>query len=209
MRDPGISIRPAAPRDVPLILSFIRELAEFEREPHAVLATEALLHRHLFGEGFGRGPVAECVIGEIDGEPQGFALFYTTFSTWLARPGIYLDDLYVRPAARGHGLGKALLAHLAGLVAERSRAGEGAPAIGDPAAPGEIESGPGPGGALHAETPRDGAGRLEWIVLDWNTSAIEFYESQGARLMRDWIVCRLSGEQVLRLAASGRPAVRP
>ena len=114
-----IRIRPAVRTDVPLILSLIRELAEYERDPGAVVATEALLERHLFGEGLGRGPVAECVIGEVDGEPQGFALFFHNFSTWLGRPGLYLEDLFVRPAARGRGLGKALLSHLAALAVER------------------------------------------------------------------------------------------
>ncbi len=118
---PGeISIRSAARGDVPLILSLIRELAEYEREPNAAAATPGVIERHLFGEGVpGRGRVAECVIGEIAGEPQGFALFFHNFSTWLGRPGLYLEDLFVRPAARGKGLGKALLVHLARLALER------------------------------------------------------------------------------------------
>jgi GNAT superfamily N-acetyltransferase len=112
-------IRSATRADLPLILTFIRDLAEYEREPQAVQATEALLDQHLFGPGFGRGPVAECLIAELDGTPQGFAVFFHNFSTWKARPGLYLEDLFVRPAARGRGVGKALLQHLARLAVSR------------------------------------------------------------------------------------------
>lgn len=113
-------IRPATRADVPLILSLIRELAEYERDPGAAVATPELIERHLFGEGLaGRGRVAECVIGEIGGRPEGFALFFHNFSTWLGRPGLYLEDLFVRPAARGKGLGKALFTHLARIATER------------------------------------------------------------------------------------------
>jgi GNAT superfamily N-acetyltransferase len=112
-----IRVRAATAADVPLILGLIRELAEYERLSHAVVATEEALRRHLFGEG-GR-PAAGCVIGELDGAPQGFALYFTSFSTFLARPGIYLEDLYVRPAARGKGLGRALFSRLAALAVER------------------------------------------------------------------------------------------
>ncbi len=114
-----ITLRAATPDDVPLILSLIRELAEYEREPKSVVATEELLRRNLFGEGYGRRATAECVIGEIDGMPQGFALFFHNFSTWTGRPGLYLEDLFVRPAARRHGLGRALFAHLAQIAMER------------------------------------------------------------------------------------------
>jgi GNAT superfamily N-acetyltransferase len=112
----GLSIRRATPADVPLILQLIRDLAEYEREPHAVVATEDLLRQHLFGAGH---PAAECLIGEVDGTPQGFALFFSNFSTWVGWPGLYLEDLFVRPAARGRGLGKALLAAVARVGVER------------------------------------------------------------------------------------------
>jgi GNAT superfamily N-acetyltransferase len=118
MPDATITVRPATPADVPAILGFVRELAEYERLSHAVVATEESLRLHLFGEG-GARPAAECLIGEIGGEPQGFALSFTSFSTFLARPGIYLEDLYVRPAARGKGLGRALFTHLAAIAVER------------------------------------------------------------------------------------------
>jgi len=108
-------IRPATPTDVPLILRLVRELAEFEREPDAVEATEPMLAAALFGE----RPAAEAVIAEIEGAPVGFALFFQNFSTWTGRPGIYLEDLYVTPAARGSGTGTALLRHLAGIALDR------------------------------------------------------------------------------------------
>lgn len=115
----SVAVRPATPADVSLILQLIRDLAEYERAAEQVVATEQTLSRHLFGEGFGRGPVAEALIGEIDGVPQGFALYFSNFSTWLARPGIYLEDLFVRPATRGRGLGKALLVELARIALRR------------------------------------------------------------------------------------------
>jgi GNAT superfamily N-acetyltransferase len=108
-------IRAATPADVPTILRFVRELAAYEREPDAVAATEALLHQALFGE----RPAAEAVIAEPDGEPAGFALFFHNFSTWTGRRGLYLEDLYVTPEARGRGVGGALLRHLAGIAVER------------------------------------------------------------------------------------------
>lgn len=108
-------IRPATPADVALILRLVRELAEFEREPDAVVATEEMLEKALFGD----RPAAEALIAELDGTPVGFALFFQNFSTWTGRPGIYLEDLYVTPAARGAGIGTALLRHLAGLALTR------------------------------------------------------------------------------------------
>ena len=110
-----IAIRPAAPADLPLIAALIRELAEYERLAHEVRFDERELCEHLFGA----RPMAEVVIGELDGTAQGFALFFHNFSTFEGRPGIYLEDLFVRPAARGRGLGKALLGHLARLAVER------------------------------------------------------------------------------------------
>lgn len=109
-----VTIRPATPQDVALILCFVRELAEFEREPDAVKATEESLSNALFGE-----RSAEAVIAEQDGEPMGFALFFHNFSTWTGRKGLYLEDLYVTPEARGSGVGTALLRHLAGIALDR------------------------------------------------------------------------------------------
>ncbi len=108
-------IRPATPADVPTILALVRELAAFEREPDAVEATEPMLAQALFGE----PPAAEAVVAEEDGATVGFALFFHNFSTWTGRRGLYLEDLYVTPDARGQGAGRALLAHLARLALDR------------------------------------------------------------------------------------------
>ena len=152
-------IRPAGPRDVATILRFVRELAAFEREPDAVEATEETLAHALFDE-----RAAEAVIAERDGEPVGFALFFHNFSTWTGKKGLYLEDLYVTPEARGTGVGTALLRHLAGLAIERDCA------------------------------------RFEWAVLDWNQPAIDFYTSQGAEMMADWRIERVTGKALARLA---------
>ncbi|WP_420125036.1 GNAT family N-acetyltransferase [Longimicrobium sp.] len=109
-------VRPAAEADVPLIFRFIRELAEYERLLHEVVATEERLRDTLFGV----RPAAEVVIAEDGSEAIGFALFFHNYSTFLAQPGLYLEDLYVRPEARGRGAGRALLAHLARLAKERN-----------------------------------------------------------------------------------------
>ncbi|MEQ1757078.1 MAG: GNAT family N-acetyltransferase [Vicinamibacterales bacterium] len=112
--DPMV-IRTATTEDVSLILAFIQELAEYEKLSHAVVATEASLRRELFGE----RPAAEVLIAEVDGAAAGFALFFHNFSTFLSRRGIYLEDLYVRPAFRRLGIGRALLTRLAGIAVER------------------------------------------------------------------------------------------
>lgn len=112
---PAHTLRAAEPRDLGAIVALIAELAEFERLTHLLEVTPEKLAPHLFGE----RPLAECVVGEVDGDVVAFALFFTNFSTFLSRPGLYLEDLYVRPAHRGSGLGKALLAHLGRLAAER------------------------------------------------------------------------------------------
>jgi GNAT superfamily N-acetyltransferase len=111
----SVSIRAATPADVPLVLSFIRELAVYEHLEDRVVASEADLSRALFGT----PRYAEVVFACVDGEALGFALFFPNFSTFLGKPGIYLEDLFVRPQARGHGLGKALLAFLARTALER------------------------------------------------------------------------------------------
>lgn len=110
-----VTIRPAVPTDLPLICTLIRDLAQYERLAHEVRFDEAGLGQYLFGP----RPMAEVLIGEVDGKSQGFALFFHNFSTFEGKPGLYLEDLFVRPEARGCGLGKALLAHLAKLAVER------------------------------------------------------------------------------------------
>ncbi len=160
---PDFSIRPATEADVPLVLSLIRELAEFERLAHEVVADETLLRVALFGP----HPAAEVLLGfDADGAPMGFALFFQNFSTFLARRGIYLEDLFVRPAFRGRGLGRELIVQLARLAVARR------------------------------------CGRLEWAVLDWNENAIGFYKKLGARVMDDWRICRVTGDE---LQALGQP----
>jgi GNAT superfamily N-acetyltransferase len=152
-------IRPATVEDVTLILSFIRGLAEYEKLTHEVEATEDKLRETLFS---GK-PAAECILAYADDSesaspvPAGFAIYFTTYSTFLAKPGLYLEDLFVRPEFRGRGIGKALVLHLAKLANQR------------------------------------GCGRMEWSVLDWNQPAIDFYDSLGARRMREWQICRLTG----------------
>ena len=112
---PRIAIRDATPDDTPVILRFVRELAEFEREPHAVKATE----HDLLRDGFGLERRFEARIGSLDGAPAGFTLFFPTYSTWEGRAGIWLEDLYVTPAARGSGLGRALVCDVAAIAVAR------------------------------------------------------------------------------------------
>lgn len=108
-------IRAAERRDIPQILTFIRALAEYEREPDAVTATEADLER----DGFGPNPFFNCLIAEDDGRPAGFAFYFFNYSTWLGRPGLYLEDLFVMPEFRGRGVGRALLQRVAAIAVEK------------------------------------------------------------------------------------------
>ena len=115
MSAPDIAVRFATADDVPLLLHFIRQLAVFERAPDAVVATGADLLHH----GFGAEPKFEAILAFLDGEPAGCALFHARFSTWLGRPGLYLEDLFVAENARGKGVGKRLMARLAAIAVER------------------------------------------------------------------------------------------
>jgi len=108
-------LRPARHLDIPLILQFIQQLADYEKLSHEAVATEALLNEHLFGP----VPSAEVLIAEWDKTPAGFALYFRTFSTFLGRPGLYLEDLYVKPEFRGQGIGRSLLTHLAQIAVAR------------------------------------------------------------------------------------------
>lgn len=109
------SLRPAAPADVPALIGLIRELAIYEKLEHKVQSSAEALHEHLFGA----RPVVEAVVAEAGGELLAFALFFTNYSTFLTKPGLYLEDLFVRPSQRGSGLGRALLQHLAGIAVQR------------------------------------------------------------------------------------------
>ncbi|GJQ30314.1 MAG: GCN5 family N-acetyltransferase [Phycisphaerae bacterium] len=112
---PMLQVRAATPLDVPFIVALVRELAEYERAPQEAKADDAMMRTALFGE----PRAAEALIGEVDGVPQGIAVFFHNFSTWTGRRGMYLEDLFVRPSARGVGLGAALLRAVAGIAVER------------------------------------------------------------------------------------------
>lgn len=112
---PGFSIRHAEADDVPLVLAFIRKLADYERMTHEVEASEEQIHATLFGP----RPMAEVIFAEQDGQAVGFALFFHNFSTFVGKPGLYLEDLFVEPAARGRGYGQALMVYLARLAVDR------------------------------------------------------------------------------------------
>ena len=173
---PELQIRPAAPSDIPEILAFIRELAEYEHEPESAQATPDDLLR----DGFGPTPRFHCLIAEVSSTdnqqpttnnlpvPVGFALYFHNYSTWRGHAGIYLEDLFVRPVFRGRGIGKALFAAVAAIAV--------------------MESCP----------------RLEWAVLDWNTPAIDFYNSLGATPLSEWTTMRLSGPPLAELAAQSK-----
>ena len=154
-------IREATESDIPLIFRFIKGLAEYERLADRVVADEEKLRRTLFGN----PRFAEVILAEEEnGEPAGFALFFHNYSTFLAQPGIYLEDLFVREEMRGRGYGKALLGRLAQIARER------------------------------------GCGRVEWAVLDWNEPSIAFYRSIGAVSLDDWMIMRLTGDALAKMA---------
>ena len=145
---------------MPVLFRLIAALAEYERMTDQLVATEASFHDSLFGP----NPIIEAAIARIGDEPVGYALWFYNYSTFLGLAGLYLEDLFVLPEWRGHGVGRALLVHLAGVAVAR------------------------------------GCKRMEWVVLDWNESAIGFYRSLGAEPMDGWTVFRLTGDALTRLA---------
>ena len=155
-----VEIRPARIGDVALMLRFIRELAAYERAEQEVVATETSLSASLFGD----RARAHAVICRVAGVDAGFAVYFFNYSTWQGRQGLYLEDLYVSPAYRNAGAGKAMLQHLARTAVKQ------------------------------------GCGRFEWSVLDWNEPAIAFYRSIGAVAMDEWVRYRLAGEALLKFA---------
>jgi diamine N-acetyltransferase len=157
-----LTIRIAEPTDIPLIATLVRELAEYEKLAHEAVATEADFAMALFGP----NPKVHALIVEQDRLTAGFALYFYNFSTFLGRPGIYVEDVYIRPDFRRHGLGQAVFKYLA------------------------------------QKAVREGCGRMEWAVLDWNAPAIAFYGRLGAKPMDEWTVQRLTGDALREFAES-------
>lgn len=155
-----LKIRDAVQADLPKIIQFIKDLAEYEKAPNEVVLSISDLEQSLFGT----NPQVYCLIAELENEVTGFAVWHLNYSTWLGKHGIYLEDLYVDPKYRGQGHGKALLVRLAKICLDR------------------------------------GYPRLQWWVLDWNKSAIDFYHSIGAHAMDEWTVFRVSGNELRKLA---------
>ena len=159
-----LHIRDAEVADSELILHFVRELARYEKAEHEVVATRADIESSIFGE----QSSVRALICEADGQPIGFAVYFFNYSTWQGRRGLYLEDLYVGEAKRGHGIGSALLKRLAEIAVER-------------------------------DCPR-----FEWVVLDWNESAIRVYEHIGAKMQPEWRVMRMEGDALTGFAGTAR-----
>jgi len=162
MNQRNLTIRDAIIADILIILRLIRDLATYERAPNDVVATEKGLHEVLFGA----EPAAKVVVAFENTEPVGFAVYFFNFSTWLGRPGLYLEDLFVKLEMRGRGYGRALLVHLAKIARDHN------------------------------------CGRMEWAVLTWNETAIQFYNKLGAGSLDDWRLFRLTSDGIGRLAES-------
>ncbi|MBD8018340.1 GNAT family N-acetyltransferase [Kaistella pullorum] len=152
-------IRKAIPSDTPVIFDLIKKLAVYEKLENDVVTSVEELHENIFIRNF-----AKVLMAEEDGKPVGFALYFYNFSTFVGKPGIYLEDLFVEPEHRGKGYGKALLVELARIAGAEN------------------------------------CGRLEWSVLDWNTPAIEFYKSLGAKPMDEWTIFRLDQQAIANLS---------
>ena len=157
-------VRAATVHDVGVLQQLVRELAEYEDLLETVESTEDSLREALFGE----SPSAEALIAEADDSPAGFALFFQSYSTFLGRPKLYLEDLYVRKPFRGQGIGRALLRAVCQIARDRK------------------------------------FGKVEWVVLDWNTSAIEFYNSLGAEILDEWRTVSLGETAMERLAQGAK-----
>lgn len=153
-------IRSANPDDVEEIFALIQALAEYEKLSHSVTGNPDALGEHLFGN----RPYAEAIVAQWQDKIVGFALFFLNYSTFLTKPGIYLEDLFVLPPYRRQGIAKEMLSYLGQLAVARD------------------------------------LGRLEWSVLDWNQSAISFYQQMGATVLPDWRICRVTGEALNNLA---------
>ena len=154
-----MKIRPAKREEVGDVLQLIQDLATYEKAPDQVEASEDDLLNTIFA----KEPRVFCDLVEVDGQIAGIAIWFLNYSTWQAKHGIYLEDLYIKPEFRARGYGKALLKHLAQIC------------------------------------DKEGYGRLQWWVLDWNSPAIEFYKSFGAEAMDEWTVYRTSGQALKNL----------
>lgn len=150
-----IFVRSATENDVPIMFALIKELADYEKLSDQISTSEEQLKNTLFGV----DSFVEVLIAEFEGKTVGYALFFKNFSTFLGKPGFYLEDLYVKPEMRGKGIGKALLDKIISLAKERNY------------------------------------GRVEWSVLDWNESAIDFYKKIGAKPLDDWTIFRLTSDK--------------
>ena len=154
-----MKIRPAKREEVGDVLQLIQDLATYEKAPDQVEASKDDLLNTIFA----KDPRVFCDLVEVDGQIAGMAIWFLNYSTWQAKHGIYLEDLYIKPEFRARGYGKALLKHLAQIC------------------------------------DKEGYGRLQWWVLDWNSPAIEFYKSFGAEAMDEWTVYRTSGQALKNL----------
>ncbi len=162
MSSMSLEIRKATAEDASAILGLIHGIAAYENLTHQVVATEELIRHNVFGE----TPYAYCYLAHWSGELAGYALYFFNFSTFLAKPGLYLEDLFVKPQLRGKGIGKALLLTVA------------------------------------REANQKDCGRMEWIALDWNTSAHQFYFSLGAEMLEEWKLFRATGEALRKLGSA-------
>ena len=153
-----LEVRPGTVEDIPLLLSFISSMAEYEGPK--VTATEEVLRESLFGS----QPAAHVLLAFVGGQPAAYAVYFYAFSTMAGKRTLWLEDIFISPAFRRKGIARALMAYLASVAVENKCA------------------------------------RLEWIVLDWNDSAIAFYKRLGAVLLDDWRICRLDEEGISDLA---------
>ncbi len=156
-----MNIRSATAEDAEIILALIIELAIYEKAEHEVLTTVEEIRQTMFGS----HSKTSALIAEVDSKPVAYAVYFYNYSTWLGKNGIYLEDIYVTPDYRHHGIGKALLQQVAHIAVSNN------------------------------------CGRVEWSVLDWNTPAIEFYQSLGAKPQDEWTIYRLSGDELKKFGS--------
>ena len=156
----NLIIRDAQASDSHTLFALIQGLAEYEKLSDAVIGNAEALKEHLFGS----PKYVDAILAELEGKAVGFAIFFHNYSTFLTKPGIYLEDIFVLPEYRRQGIGKALLTRVAQIAVERD------------------------------------CGRVEWSVLDWNISAQTFYRNMGADILEDWRICRINGDNLIKLA---------